>query len=192
MAGQSEFIPPKKEAVVVTDMLEEFVFGRISSPRAKNVVRPIRDLLNAAHLRKVPVAYVCDSHLPRDPEMKVWGPHAMKGSEGAKIIQDLAPQEGDYVFEKRVYSAFHETGLDLLLRSLNVNSVIICGLLTEICIRHTAADAFMLGYEIQIPKDCVEARTEEEQERGLEYLKEMYGAKISGSATIISGWKRRK
>ncbi len=170
-------------------MLQEFVYGKISSPRAKNVIEPVKDLLAAARAAMIPVVYVCDSHLPNDPEIKVWGNHAMKGSDGARIISDLSPKNGDYILEKRVYSAFHETGLDLLLRDLNVSSVVIVGLLTEICVRHTAADAFMRGYHIRIPSDCVEAFSEEEQRRGLEYLKKVYGAEISNSSAIISDWK---
>jgi nicotinamidase-related amidase len=177
------------ESLIVTDMLQEFVYGKISSPRAKNVVEPIKDLLDAARTSKVPVIYVCDSHLPNDPEIRVWGNHAMKGSEGARIISDLSPKTVDYVLEKRVYSGFHETGLDLLLRDLNVSSVVIAGLLTEICVRHTTADAFMRGYRIRIPRDGVEAFSEEEQKRGLEYLKKVYGAEITNSSSIISDWK---
>jgi nicotinamidase-related amidase len=171
-------------------MLEEFVEGKISSPRAKNVIEPIRKLLDAARSRMIPVVYVCDSHFANDPEMKIWGKHAMRGSSGAEIIKPLAPITGDYVLEKRVYSAFHETGLELLLHDLGVDSVVIAGLLTEICIRHTAADAFMRGFDVRVPRDCVEALTEKKQKEGLEYLRKMYGAEITDSSKLIKEWKK--
>ena len=180
-----------REAVVVTDMLEEFVYGKISSPRAKNVITPIATLLSAARKNQIPVVYVCDSHLENDPEIAVWGRHAMKGDPGSEIISNLRPGKSDYVLQKRVYSAFHETGLELLLRDLHVDSVVIVGLLTEICVRHTAADAFMRGFKIRIPSDGVEALTEKSQKEGLEYLKKMYGAEITTSSKLARRWASR-
>ena len=177
------------EAVIIDDVLEEFVRGKISSKRAGGIIAPTKALANAARKKKISVIYVCDAHLPSDPEMKVWGRHAMKGTKGSQIVRELKPESGDYVFEKRVYSSFQGTGLDLLLRDLGVNTVVIVGLLTEICIRHTAADAFMKGYGIKIPSDCVEALSERAQIEGLNYLKDMYGAEITTSAALKKEWR---
>ena len=134
----------------------------------------------------MPVIYVCDAHLPNDPEMSLWGKHAMKGSRGARVVDDLKPESGDYVLEKRVYSSFQGTGLDLLLRGLKVVDVVIVGLYTDICVRHTAADAFQLGYKVEIPRDCVEAFSREDG--GIEYLEKIYGARITTSAHLIKEW----
>jgi len=79
----------------------------------------------------------------------------MKGTEGSELVDELMPKEGDYVLEKRAYSAFHETGLDMLLRALGVYTVILTGLHTNICVRHTAADAFFKGYRIIVPIDLL-------------------------------------
>jgi nicotinamidase-related amidase len=177
------------DALIVDDILEEFVRGKISSKRASAVITPTKKLAIAARRKNIPVIYVCDAHLSSDPEMKVWGPHAMKGTKGSQIVRELRPEWGDYTFEKRVYSSFQGTGLDLLLRDLGVDTVVIVGLLTEICVRHTAADAFMRGYGIRIPSDCVEALSERAQIEGLNYLKEMYGAEITTSAALIRDWK---
>ncbi|MHB1907605.1 MAG: cysteine hydrolase family protein [Nitrososphaerales archaeon] len=179
-----------KEAIIVDDILEEFVYGKISSPRAKNIVRPTKKLLEKARSVKIPVIYVCDAHLSSDPEMRVWGPHAMKGTKGAQVVKDLSPQKSDYVLEKRVYSSFQGTGLELLLRDLRVDTVVIVGLLTEICVRHSAADAFMRGFKIQIPQDCVEALSEKAQSEGLQYLKSIYGAEITTSTKLVQSWKK--
>lgn len=176
------------DALIVDDILEEFVYGKISSKRAQTIVQPTKNLISAARKANVPVVYVCDAHLPSDPEMRVWGPHAMKGTKGAQVVPDLKPIKSDYVFQKRVYSSFHGTGLDLLLRDLHVDSVIIVGLLTEICVRHSAADAFMLGYKVRIPSNCVEALTEKAQKEGLEYMRSMYGAEITTSQALIEEW----
>lgn len=177
------------EALIVDDILEEFVYGRISSPRAKNIIPPTKKLITAARKSKIPVIYVCDAHLLSDPEMAVWGPHAMRGTKGAQVVQALKPSKEDYLFEKRVYSSFQGTGLELLLHDLKVDTVVIVGLLTEICVRHSAADAFMRGFNVKIPKDCVEALSEKAQKEGLQYLKEMYGAEITTSQEVAKSWK---
>ena len=84
--------------------------------------------------------------------------------------------------DKRTYSGFFETGLDSLLRSLyngqGVKTVVLGGLHTHMCVRHTAADAFFRGYHIIVLKDGVEAFTQEDQDQGLKYLENVYGAKV--------------
>ena len=62
------------------------------------------------------------------------------------------------MFLNGLYSAFQGTDLDLILRGLKVETVILTGVVTDICIQHTAADAFFRGYKSHSsPKDCVEA-----------------------------------
>jgi nicotinamidase-related amidase len=123
-------------------------------------------------------------HYPQDVEItRKWGNHAIKGTEGAKVIPELEPDETkDYIVEKRTYSGFYETGLDSLLRGLykgdGAKTVVLSGLHTHTCVRHTAADAFFRGYHIVIAKDGVEAFTQEDQEKDLKYLEYVYNAKI--------------
>jgi nicotinamidase-related amidase len=176
------------DALIVDDILNEFVYGKLKSEKAKNIIPATRKLIDAARRAKVPVIYACDAHLPSDPEIKLWGKHAMRGTSGASVVPELKPTKNDYVFEKRVYSSFHETGLDLLLRDLHVDSVVIVGLYSDICVRHSAADAFFRGYKITIPSDCVESLAEGENEVGLEYMKNNYGAEITTSKELIAKW----
>jgi nicotinamidase-related amidase len=180
------------EAVLVIDMLKDFVYGALKCERAQRIIPNIKKLIEEARKVGVPVIYIGDTHLPVDPEISLWGPHAMKGTEGAKTIDEIAPTAGDYVLEKRTYSAFHETGLDLLLKQLNVKTVIITGLHTNICDRHTAADAYFRGYKIIVPEDCVDSFTEQDHIEGIKYLKTIYGAEITTSENIIKRWKEIK
>lgn len=177
-------------ALIVDDILHDFVYGKLKSKKAAAIIPNTKKLISAARQARVPVIYVCDAHLPSDPEIKLWGPHAMKGTPGAMVVEELKPEKTDYVLEKRVYSSFHDTGLDLLLRNLQINTVVIVGLYTDICVRHSAADAFYRGYNITIPRDCVESLGDGENERGIEYLKKKYGAKITTSKDLIKQWNR--
>ncbi|MDG6904499.1 MAG: cysteine hydrolase [Nitrososphaerota archaeon] len=176
------------DALIVDDILHDFVYGKLKSMAAARIVPATKRILSAARRAKVPVIYVCDAHLPSDPEIKLWGAHAMKGTPGARVIDELRPKKGDYVLEKRVYSSFHDTGLDLLLMTLKVDTVVIVGLYSDICVRHSAADAFYRGYKIIIPRDCVESLVEGENERQLEYMKDTYNAKIATSEVLIRSW----
>ena len=68
-----------------------------------------------------------DAHDPSDPELRVWGEHAMAGSPGAQVIAELEPRPGprEIVSPKRAYGAFDGTGLDEQLRALGVDEVVI-------------------------------------------------------------------
>jgi nicotinamidase-related amidase len=181
----------ERPAVVLIDMLNDFVTGALQVKRAEAVIAPLKKLVTAARLNNVPVIYSNDAHYPQDVEVtKKWGNHAIKGTSGAQVIPELEPDKAkDYIVEKRTYSGFFETGLDSLLRSLykgqGAKTVVLGGLHTHMCVRHTAADAFFRGYNIVVAKDGVEAFTEEDQEQGLKYLENVYGAKIMQVDEII-------
>ncbi|MCS7128126.1 MAG: cysteine hydrolase [Sulfolobales archaeon] len=167
-----------KPALLVIDMLHEFVRGRLKSPRAEDIVFNIRALINHAHSCGVPVIHLVDNHLPIDHELKIWGPHAIKGSPEAKIIDELMPVESDLVLFKRSYSGFRDTGLDILLRDLGVKTLLLTGIHTHICVLHTAWDAFYYGYDIYVVKDAVAAFSEEDHKYALNYMEKTYGAKL--------------
>ncbi|MBS7614180.1 cysteine hydrolase [Candidatus Bathyarchaeota archaeon] len=173
-------------AVIVIDMLNDFVTGSLKCERSQNIIPNIKKLIEAAHKNNVTVVYSNDAHYPQDHEViEKWGGHAIKGTKGAEVIPELKPTTKDYIVEKRTYSGFYETGLDPLLRSLGVKTVILTGLHTNMCVRHTAADAFFRGYKIIVAKDGVEAFTQEDQDSGLKYLKYVYNAKLEITSDII-------
>lgn len=180
----------ENKAVIIIDMLNDFVTGDLKTDRAERIVPKLKKLVEAARKHNVPVIFSNDAHLPSDPEVvQKWGKHAIKGTRGAQVIPELKPSAKDYVVEKRTYSGFFETGLDSLLRSLykgeGAKTLIMGGLHTHICVRHTSADAFFRGYKIIIAKDGVEAFTKEEQEQGLKYLEDVYNAKIMTVDQIV-------
>lgn len=179
------------KAVLIIDMLNDFITGDLKCERAKHIIPNLKKLIEAARQHKIPVIYCNDAHLPEDFEVvEKWGKHAIKGTKGAEVIPELKPTEKDYILDKRTYSSFYETGLDPLLRSLyngeGVKTVILGGLHTHICVRHTAADAFFRGYKIIIAKDGVEASTKEDHEQGLKYLEYVYNAKLMTVDEIIN------
>lgn len=180
------------DAVIVLDMVNDFVTGAIAADRAERIIPTLRDdLLPAAREHDVRVVYANDAHRPEDTELEVWSEHAMRGTEGAEVIPELTPEAEDDVFEKRFYDAFYETGLDAHLRSLCVDRVVPTGLHTNMCARHTAASAFFRGYDIAVPTDCVDAFSEEAHEGGLDYLEEVYGAERTTADELAEEWAAR-
>lgn len=168
-----------KYAVIVVDMLNDFVHGPISSPRVHHIIEPIKELCEKARANGFPVIYANDSHTPEvDKEFRVWGPHAVEGTPGAQVIDELKPQAGDIVVPKKTYTAFYETPLELILREYGVDTVVITGWQADCCCRHTSADAFFRGFNIIVPKETTDTTTEEGYTGGLEYIKNIYGATI--------------
>jgi nicotinamidase-related amidase len=184
----------KKEsryAILVADMLNDFVHGKLKCERARRIIPNIKLLLDSARQNEIPVFYCNDEHLMDDAyELKLWGPHAMKGTQGAKVIEELKPHKSDYIIPKRRYSAFDGTGLDNALKGAyngkGADTVIITGMHTHVCGIHTAYDAFVRGFNIIVPEDGVDAFTEKDHQAGLDYMKRVYGAKITKLSDIIS------
>ncbi len=141
-----------RKSVIVIDMINDFVSGKFENERAKSIVPDIERLLDEARSAGKPVIYARDSHPEGDREFGLWGEHAVSGSEGSEIIPELEPKEGEVILEKEKYSAFYDTGLDSVLEDLGVDEVVLTGVLTHICIQHTAADAFFRGYDVIVPR----------------------------------------
>ncbi len=177
------------DAILVADLLNDFVTGKLKCDRAQRIIPNLKKLAATARKVDVPVIYCNDSHLKSDFELNVWGEHAMRGTKGAEVIPELRPEKEDYQVPKRTYSCFFETGLDTILRAHDAREIVITGLFTNICDTHTTADAFFRGYKAVIPEDGVEAMDEQAHLQGLDYLKNIYGAKVVKSEDILKNWR---
>ena len=175
-----------KPAILVVDMLNDFVTGSLGCDRARDIVPATAKLLDAARAAGVPVVFCNDAHLPGiDRELKIWGDHAIVGTPGAEVIPELELCDKDFVVPKRRYSGFFQTDLDILLKELGVKTVIMTGLHAHMCVRHTSADAFCLGYDVVVAKEATNSFTEADYQGGLEYLKTCYGAEAYTNDELI-------
>lgn len=176
-------------AILVVDMLNDFVTGALACDRGKAIVPATVDLVDAARAKGIPVIFCNDAHLKGiDRELKIWGDHAIAGTPGAEVIPELraGSSAADYIVPKRRYSGFFQTDLDILLDELGVDTVVMTGLHTHMCVRHTSADAFCLGYDVVVAKEATDSFTEEDYEGGLAYLKTCYGADAYSNAELIA------
>ena len=121
-------------AVLVLDMLTDFTSGKLANPATAHIIQPIAALVRAARERDDwLVIYGNDAHRPGDFELAVFGEHAMAGTPGAAVIEELAPQSRDLVVDKRYYSAFTQTDLDATCRGHRISRVVVTGQHTDCC-----------------------------------------------------------
>src|SRR5436305_15233865 len=101
------------------------------------------------------IIWLCDEHPPVDGEFRKRTVHCLRTSWGAQIVDGLTRRPDEERIPKRRFSGFFETDLDLRLRELGIRTVIVVGIVTNICVRSTVHDAFFRGYDVIVPRDCV-------------------------------------
>jgi nicotinamidase-related amidase len=172
------------KALIIVDMLEDFVDGKLANPKARAIIEPLQGLIEHARSEGWVIVFSNDAHQPGDPELRVWGEHAMAGDPGAEVIDELPVHEGDIVSPKRHYGAFDETGLDEQLKERGVDEVVVTGQHTHICVRHSSYGALVRGYGIVIPHDAVCGFEGVDEQAALDYLEATYGARITTVAEL--------
>jgi len=188
--------------LIIVDMTKDFLLKSYNPGLALEsgleLVPGIRELQEAFLEKRLPVIFATDRHLPDDYELRKWGPHSMKGSEGSKIIDGLITEglivlernwreedieripSGHLLFEveKGTYSAFTDNGgkktaMESLLKKIGFgpgDKLYITGLHTNCCDKHTAADAWFRGYVPVIVSDCVAAFDDPEGKMGMGHM----------------------
>jgi len=192
-----------RTAVVVIDLARDFVLpggviadagGPDYQTRAQSIVPGLAQLLEAARSAGVLVVYATDAHTPGDPELKKWPPHAMKGTWQAEIVEELKPRPGDLVIEKTTYSPFASSNLEEELRRRGIERLVITGLHTDCCARHTSGDAFQKGFDLVWVSDALQAFTDEAHRSGLEYFRAWYATdpaeQVKTVAELVREWSR--
>ncbi len=162
-------------ALLVIDMLNDFILddAPLQVPGGKDIIPCIAKQIEKAREQGIPILYPCDAHAEDDAEFKIWPPHAVKGTKGAEVVDELRPAPSDIVIPKTRYNSFYKTDLDQRLGSLRVDKLIVTGVVTEICILYTAADAIMRGYEVEVPDGCTMSLNDEDGRFALRQIREV-------------------
>ena len=182
-----------KNALVILDMLNDFVDGTLANPAAKPIIDPIAALAEKARAHKDwVVVYANDAHLEGDIEFKVFGEHAVAGSEGAAVVSGLAPRPGDIIVPKRFYSAFTQTDLEASCDVHDISRFVITGQHTNCCCRHTSYDAYQRGLDVAVISDgtcvfepMVGDAYDQVQSDALSYLQTFYKADVLTSDGVF-------
>ena len=170
-------IDPQRSAVLVVDMLNDFFKpgGAMVLEGGEVLYAPIDRLTQAARSLGRPVFWLNQTLYPEDRLFDKRTVHCLEGTWGAGIVEDLSFGADDVVIAKRRYSGFFQTDLDLHLRERDIRHVIVTGVVTNICVRSTVNDAFFLGYDVYVPRECVMATSPEHQETHLYDIDTHYG-----------------
>jgi len=180
-------INPQKTALVIVDMQNDFVDpqGSLCVPAARATVPATARLLGLARSHRTPVVYTQDWHGPDDPEFALWGAHAVGGTWGAEIVPELAPTAQDLVIRKLRYDGFYGTPLEHELRRRRIDTLIITGTVSNICVLHTAGSAALRWFRIIVPVDAVSALTEFDQHVALRQIAFLYRGTLTNSSGIV-------
>ncbi len=169
-----------KTAVLVVDMLNDFTLDDAPLKVEENsqIIPNIKMLIERKRKENTPIIYVCDAHSENDVEFNIWPRHCVKGSKGAEVVDELKPEKGDFIVEKTTYDGFYNTVLDELLNGLGVDSLIITGCVSNICILHTTSSAVLRGYEVEIPKNCIASLDENSKQCAFDHFTKVLNIKL--------------
>jgi nicotinamidase-related amidase len=181
-------VAPASTALVIVDMQNDFVdpAGSLSVADAAATVPAIGRLRDLARAHGMLVVYTQDWHAENDPEFAIWGRHAAAGTWGAEIVPALTPGPHDLVVRKAGYDGFYDTPLEYELRRRGIDTLVITGTVTNICVLHTAGSAALRRFRMIVPVDAVSALTAFDQRAAFRQITFLYrGALVRSDAIAV-------
>lgn len=153
-----------RTALIVIDITKDSLLppetSGIALVGAPEAVDNSRQVVAAARAAQIPVIFIQERHrrdlIDFGRELDgAEGVHCLEGEPGAEFLDDLRPLANEYYVPKRRYSAFFGTDLEILLKGLKVETLILIGFLTDVCVHYTGADAHQHDYRIRVVPECV-------------------------------------
>jgi nicotinamidase-related amidase len=174
-------------ALILVDVINHFEFpdGESLLENALRIASPLRELKARARKAGIPTLYVNDNFGQwRSNFTQLINYCLREEAPGRRFVEQLRPDEEDYLVLKPMHSAFYQSPLDTLLRHLGASSLILTGLATNSCITCTAHDANMREYRLFVPSDCSAARSAREHEHAIEHIGAMIDAQVAPSTSL--------
>jgi nicotinamidase-related amidase len=202
----------ERTALVIIDMQRDFLepggFGAALGndvSRLRAAVSPCREVLAGARAAGMLVIHTREGHRPDltdaptlkvergDPATRIGAPGPMgriliRGEPGHDIIPELYPVAGEPVIDKPGKGAFYQTDLELMLRNRSIDTLLVCGVTTEVCVNTTVREANDRGFRCIVLADCCASYFPEFHEAGLAMIKAqgaIFGW-VSGSKPLLS------
>ncbi|GIP41434.1 isochorismatase [Paenibacillus sp. J31TS4] len=181
------------KALIVVDFTYDFVVGKLPvGDPALAIEERIAELTETFAERGDWVVMAVDLHEENDPdhpEAKLFPPHNIRGTAGRELygrLKDVFAKYADRItwMDKTRYSAFHGTALEEELRKRNIREVHLAGVCTDICVLHTAVDAYNKGFRTVIHEDAVASFNAAGHEWALGHFKGTLGAAIARKGSI--------
>jgi biuret amidohydrolase len=200
-----------RAALIIIDMQRDFFepggFGEtlgndVSLLQA--AVAPCRAVLAAARAHGVLVIHTREGHRPDlsdapraklergTPSLRIGAPGPMgrilvRGEPGHDIIPELYPVAAEPVIDKPGKGAFYQTDLDLMLHNRGIDTLLVCGVTTEVCVNTTVREANDRGYRCVVLSDCCASYFPEFHDAGLAMIKAQGGifGWVAPSAAVL-------
>lgn len=196
-----ELIAPAKTAVIVVDVQNDFceaegALGKAGAPTAAamEMIPNLQRLLAGARAAGAPVIFIQTIHeAATDSAAWTWrmagsvGNCCRKNTWGAEFTQ-VGPVGDEPVVIKHRYSAFINTRLESVLRTLKVENLIMTGVSTNVCVESTARQGYMLDYNIVFLSDCTAAYSQEEHDGALYNMRSHFGV-VATADDVIALWE---
>lgn len=160
-------------------------------PGYKERMIAARDLVDAAHEADLPVIFIQEVHRPDlidfgrelDGDEDV---HCLEGDPRTEVAkEEMGFRKGDYIIPKRRYSAFFGTDFEILLRGLKVDTLILCGGLTDVCVHYTFVDVHQSDYFCRVIEDCVGGSSIEAHAAALKAMEYLQTGAIQTRSTMV-------
>jgi ureidoacrylate peracid hydrolase len=182
--------------LLVVDMQNGFVSNGgsyellgMNTESYRKIIPKTKELIDFCRAEKIPVFYTeairepsgidlltrVHRLLPVTREERLKVPICVRGTWDAKTIDDIKPEDSDHVVIKRRDSAFQDTELRVWLQSEGINTLIICGVDTSICVETSLRDAFNIGYDVILISDATASGINKHYETTLERVRDYYG-----------------
>ena len=193
--GQGLAIDKQKTALIVVDMQNQclrdegaFVKLGLDITYLKSTLEPVKRLVETCHREGIPIIFTRSVLRPDYKDAGLFAelfPTAREagakiaGTWNVEIVEELAPRPGDYIVDKARYSAFYNTNMEVILHGLGVDTLIVCGVTTEVCVESTLSDAFSRDYHVVLVRDAVAAVDPIRHEGALRTIEYAFGKLVS-------------
>ena len=160
----------KRAALLIIDMQNDFVLdgAPLRVAQARTIIPNIVEVLTGFRKKRYPVFHILRVHRRDGSDVEITRqelfrkhPFAVEGTHGAAVIDELSPLAGEYVIRKIRMSAFIGTELDLMLRNIGIEELVIAGIQTPNCVRTTVFDAIAYNYPVILITDAIGAQSDD-------------------------------
>lgn len=202
MTAQRKLIEGKPALIVIDIQASTFIDDSVersiaNMPGYRDRMEAARELVDVAHETDVPVIFVQEIHradgvdfgreLDGDEDV-----HCLDNDPRTDIaFEQMGYRSGDYTVPKRRYSAFFGTDLEILLRGLKVDTLLLCGGLTDVCVHYTFVDGHQWDYFCRVASDCVAGSSVDAHEASLKAMEYLQTGAVRPKADIIQAMKGR-
>lgn len=171
--------------------------GALPAPGFEAAIKRVAELLEVAREARLPIIFTQEVHrkelIDFGRELDGAEPvHCVEGRPGVEFHPLTQPSDGEWVIQKRRYSGFFATDLDILLRGLGAGTLLICGFLSDVCVHYTSVDAHQRNYFIHVARDATAGSSPEAHQAALaaiEYLQR--GASVTTERLVEAIYRLR-